>query len=140
MSLMPSLTPTPPQGRFSAKPPRANSIRLKFDADVSNAWKTAIRAASAQWSANVCIEISETAGADSLQVSVDTTLPGIATAVAYTPFKKDGVVLPGPKILVNPSFSNESLLLFSALHNVGHILGFMHPGTGTLIAVTGSRL
>jgi hypothetical protein len=133
---IPALTPAPPPGQFSVKPPRANSIRLKFDAGVSDAWKKALRDAAVQWSANVCIEISESAGSDPLRISVDATLPATVTSVAYTPFKKNGVVLPGPKILVNPAFANPSALLYAALHDLGHILGYMHPASGTHIAGT----
>jgi hypothetical protein len=133
---VPALTPAPPPGRFSVTPPRANSIRLKFDDGVSNAWKKAFRDAATQWNANVCIEISESAGSDPLRISVDATLPASMTSVAYTPIKKNGVVLPGPKILVNPAFANPSALLYAALHDLGHILGYMHPASGTHIAGT----
>lgn len=125
------------EGVYSVVPPRANSIRLSFDASVPGVWKTAVRNAAAQWNPNECIQISESSGSDKLLVKVDTTLPAGVLAVAMLPFSKNGVLLPGREIRVaaNPGVS-AAALKYAAMHELGHTLGFHHPGLGKHIPGT----
>jgi hypothetical protein len=126
-----------PEGVYSVIPPRANSIRLSFEAAVPDAWRTAIRAAVGQWNPNACIDIREDAGNDKLLVKVDSTLPPGVLAVAFLPYTKQGVVVPGRELRVvpNPS-SGAASLKHVAMHELGHVLGFHHPGSGNHIPGT----
>jgi hypothetical protein len=118
-------------GVFTATPPRANAILLTFDTDVPSNWRTALRSAAAQWNPNSCINIAEDGGTDVLSVRVDTTLPPDILAIAFLPFSRGGVMVPGPQIRVNPNTNlSAAALKYAAMHEMGHVLGFMHPGKG----------
>jgi hypothetical protein len=122
---------------YSVVPPRANSIRLSFEAAVPDAWRTAIRNAAAQWNPNTCIEIREDAGSDKLLVKVDSTLPAGTLAVAFMPYVKQSVVLPGRELRVAPNPNvGAATLKHVAMHELGHVLGFHHPGSGNHIPGT----
>lgn len=124
-------------GVYSVVPPRAGSIRLSFEAAVPNSWRTAIRDAAAQWNPNRCIEIREDAGNDKLLVKVDSTLPASVLAVAFLPASFQGVVLPGRELRVAPNPTvGAAALKYAAMHELGHVLGFHHPGSGNHIPGT----
>jgi hypothetical protein len=118
-------------GVFTATPPRANAILLTFDTNVPSSWRTALRSAAAQWNPNSCINIAEDSGTDVLSVRIDTTLPEGVLAVGFLPFSRGGVMVPGPQIRVNPNVNvGAAGLKYAAMHEIGHVLGFMHPGKG----------
>jgi hypothetical protein len=124
-------------GVYSVIPPRAGSIRLSFEAAVPNVWRTAIRDAAAQYNPNACIEMREDAGNDKLLVKVDATLPAGVLAVAFLPSVSQGVVLPGRELRVAPNPGvGAAGLKHAAMHELGHVLGFHHPGSGNQIPGT----
>jgi hypothetical protein len=58
-------------------------------------------------------------------------LPVGMLAIAFLPYSQGGVMLPGPQIRVNPTTNvGAASLKYAAMHEMGHVLGFLHPGSG----------
>jgi hypothetical protein len=126
-------------------------------------WKAAFQNAAQQWSGTgSSVRISETnrGGGNGASISIImTTQPfcdnngdGINDCWARSAFP--GFGLPGHYILVDPTYAPQcpggtippgcsggncfTRLMYVAVHELGHTIGFMHPGCGTRILGTGS--
>jgi hypothetical protein len=127
--------------------PDATSVKLTFDSDVPSAWKTAFRSAIVEWNGSACIDISESSGSERIRISMNSGLSSSTIAKGMFPYKRQtGLIgrapiytyFPGTGIGVNPDFNGLSAdaKLNTAIHELGHNLGFMHPGDGVLIPGT----
>jgi hypothetical protein len=64
-------------------------------------------------------------------------LPAGVLAVAFLPYVKQGVVLPGRELRVAPNPGvGAATLKHVAMHELGHVLGFHHPGSGNHVPGT----
>lgn len=120
--------------------PIATRVTLKFDANISTAWRTAFLQAASQWSAANCIEIVTSGGSayEFIQVSLadlgdsniyaDGKFPYVKSVGAHLAF-----VTVGDLIRLNTSFAGgienlvPTLKTQVALHEMGHTLGYVHP-------------
>jgi hypothetical protein len=133
-------TPTP-----SFQVPRATSINLSFDTNVPAVWQTAFAQAAAAWN-NSCINIRIGSGTDGIRVRMDGSLDSRTLGVGTFPTLTQGardligdeVALVGAGIRINSNASVTAAKAFHvATHELGHNLGFTHPGGGSHIGSTG---
>jgi hypothetical protein len=125
--------------------PRATSINLSFASNLPAVWQTAFTQAAAAWN-NGCINIQVGAGDDVISVESDTTLEPDVGGIGRFPVVidpsrddvDDEIIVPGGRIRINP---NNALgvgeAFHIAVHELGHNLGFAHPGDGSHILRTG---
>lgn len=107
-------------------------IQLSFAAGVSNAWRTALNAARNEWNSKTPKFAEATGGAATISVVLATDLPADTVATGTAP--------PNRTIKLNSNYSGrcassprslESIpanrKVYTAMHEIGHVLGFEHP-------------
>lgn len=122
----------------------SGSVSMTFSSDVPDVWRTAFRDAAAAWSnSNPCISIREGGSGYPLNIQMSSTITAIADAKLPKARTSRGVAVgynPGDRIRVSTLtflFSTNQRA-YTALHEMGHTLGYMHPREGTHIAGTSS--
>jgi hypothetical protein len=131
-------------------PGSAANGKYRFTSQVPETWRSAFRAAFQQWSnafSNDCVKFTEGTGAVS-QITIGVGNLGNADddrpaeAQGEYPLARRGLpFVVGPNITINTAFVGEAdagWRLHTALHEIGHNLGFTHPwaGQGTVIPGT----
>jgi len=133
-------------------PARAYDVGFTFSAAVPETWRQAFRTGFSHWStasSSDCVNFTEGTGHLS-QISI--VVGNIGTADDGKPAEAVGALptfnaairadVPGAKITIGTGFVGEadaSWRAHTAIHEIGHTLGFKHPWAGTHITGTATN-
>lgn len=114
---------------------RLKAIALNIAFDVDPGWEAAFLHAAREWTSTGVVNISEGNTGDVISV-VNTSL---ISAIADAGVPSNGRA--GDRIRINVGFRRTARQKRqTAMHEIGHTLGLMHPGEGTPIQGTSSSL
>jgi len=125
----------------------ADRIELRFDPDVPQVWRDGFHRAAYAWSnayaegRNAAVSIDPDGDADSIWViRITTGVRGYAAFAAFPQYANVGhgimLMVPGQEIRINEVVEDPDEIAAVAVHELGHTLGFAHPGDGDHLSGT----